>query len=68
MHCNTYWHNATGRKIAEMWNSKTPKEKEPFEKEAVVLREKFLVMSSRYQKRIVGSHVIILPSDLELAS
>ena len=68
MHCNTHSHNAAGRKIAEMWNSKTPKEKEPFEKEAVVLREKFLVMSSRYQKRIVGSHVIILPSDLELAS
>ena len=36
-----------------MWNSKTPKEKEPFEKEAVVLREKFLVMSSRFQKCIV---------------
>lgn len=39
----------TGRKIAEMWNSKTPKEKEPFEKEAVVLREKFLVLKAKYE-------------------
>jgi len=39
----------TGRKIADLWNSKSPKDKQEFEKQAVVLREKFLVEKSKYE-------------------